>query len=247
MNNLWRRSFLSLTKGVDFHRVIINALFFAGLATLVTVPYFYYLMKTIVRGDLAGTISGRHHFLPLQLFLLFIVCLLSAVVGFTFGKRYELPGLGTLQGYKKDLPWLLIIGAVLMMASYLFFDRYFYLLSPGAYHEEYIYLIAIPFKGAVTEELILRFGLVTIGVGICRNRYAGVVLVAIFATLLSIRYFTFIGVDIAFSYIFVVSVIITFLVNCILGYLFVTRGLAYAMTVKLVYALKYVLVALVMS
>jgi hypothetical protein len=247
MNNLWHRVFSALTKGVDFHRVIINAFVFASVATLLTIPYFHYLITTVARGDLSGTIPGHHHFLPLQLFLLFVICLLSAVVGFTFGKRYALPGFGASRRYIHDLPLLLAAGAALMIISCVFFDRYFYMLSPGSYPEGLLYLLVIPLKGAVAEELILRFGLVTIGVGICRNRYAGVILVAVFATLLSIRYFIFIGIDIAFSYIFIVQVILTFLVNCILGYLFVTRGLVYAMTVKLVYGVKYVLVALVMA
>lgn len=246
MTHLWHRVFFSLTKGLDFHRVIINAVVLASVATMLTIPYFHYLIKTIIRGNLSGTISGSSYFLIFQLSLLFVICLLSAVVGFTFGKRYILPGFGVFRSYIQDLPWLIAAGTGLLIISFVFFDRYFFNLSPGSYPKEYFYLMAIPFKGAVAEELILRFGLVTIGVGICKNRFAAVVLVSVFATLLSIRYFTFIGMDIAFSYIFIVQVILTLLVNCILGYLFVTRGLVYAMTIKFVLGFKYLMVAVIM-
>lgn len=246
MTHLVRRVFFSLSKGLDFHSVIIKAVILAGLATLLTLPYFHYLTKVVISGNLSGTIPGSPYFLIIQLSLLFGICLLSAVVGFTFGKRFALPGFGIFRNYIQDLPKLIAAGTVLMMISFVLFDRYFFNLSPGSYPKEYFYLMTIPFKGAVAEELILRFGLVTIAVGICKNRSAGVVLVSVFATLLSIRYFTFIGMDIAFSYIFIVQVILTFLVNCILGHLFVTRGLAYAMTIKFVLGFKYLMVAMVM-
>jgi hypothetical protein len=247
MTHLWHRVFSSLTKGVDFHRVIINAFVLASVATLVTIPYVHYLIKTVDRGNLSGSIPVSPNFIIFQILMLFAISLLSAIVGITFGRRYALPGFGIFRNYIQDLPKLIAAGSGLMIISFVFFDRYFFNLSPGSYPKEYFYLMAIPFKGAVAEELILRFGLVTIGVGICKNRFAGVALVSVFATLLSIRYFTFIGMDVAFSYIFVAQVVLTFLINGFLGYLFVTRGLAYAMTIKFVLGFKYLMVALVLG
>ena len=112
-----------------------------------------------------------------------------------FTKRLNLPGIGDISRWRNELPYLIGAGLTMMVITYLAFDRYFYSVSPESYPDLSVYMIFLPIKGAFTDELILRFGLVTIGVGICRNRYGGAVLVAVFATILSFKYLEFAGVS----------------------------------------------------
>ncbi|MBC2716998.1 MAG: hypothetical protein HF978_16970 [Desulfobacteraceae bacterium] len=46
-------------------------------------------------------------------------------------------------------------GFVLMVASYVFFDRYFYLISPVSYPSEILVIAAIPLKGAFAVKFII--------------------------------------------------------------------------------------------
>jgi len=224
---------------------MIKSLAFAGLATAVATPYIYFLVNNAAGNHLLPASFQQFDFVMIQSLMLFVICLLSASIGFSFTKRYGLPGLGISRKYVDSLPLLFIGGFAMAIFSYLVFDRFFYSISPMSYPGDVFSVIAIPVKAAVTEELILRFGLLTIAVGICRNSYGGILLVSIFATILSLKYLNFIRADMAFSYIFIVQLLLTFAVNCILGYLCVTYGLVYAMTFRFVMGLKYLLILLV--
>lgn len=238
--DLWRQVSAAMTKGLGIRPVALGSLLFAATATLLTVPYFYFLLFRSPGSLALHSQPLQYDMLYAQTALLFIICLLCAMAGFSFSKRLGLPGFGTTD----RLHHFLALGAVLLLLSLVLFDRYFYPVAPWAYPKQGGYLFLIPFKEAVADELILRFGLVTIAVGIARSRIIGVGLVSAFATMLSVKYFRFIGVDIDWSYVFIIHFILVFSINFILGYVYVTRGLISVMAVKWILGFRYALLAL---
>ena len=231
-----------MTRGADMRSVLAKSSALATASVLFTFPYFHYLMFVVLDKDRFPEGIDPWGVLFTQLFLLFILCLLSSMIGFSFSKRLKLPGFGNWGHFIRSMPSLLVLGAVMIGLSYFFFDRHFCEISPLSYPKELLYLIWLPFKGAFTEEIILRLCLVTLSVGLLRNKGAGVVLVSALAPLFTIKYFFFIGMKAGFSYLFVTQFLLSFSANLLLGYLFVTHGLLYAMALKFLFDIKYVVV-----
>ena len=126
--------------------------------------------------------------------------------------------------------------------SYFLFDRFFFKLSPASYPKNLLYLVSFPLKAAFTEEVILRFSLVTIGMGIFRSKVAGVVLSSVIAALFTLKYFQVVGIGIRLDYLIVTPLLLSFFANLILGYLFVSRGLLYSMALNFLFGMKYAVV-----
>jgi hypothetical protein len=103
--------------------------------------------------------------------------------------------------------------------------------------------LSYPFKRAFTDEIILRFCLVTIAVGLFKSKSAGVILVSAFAAIATVKYFLFIGLPVGLNTIFLTQLFIGFLANLLLGYLFVARGLLYSMSLGFVFGMKYMMMS----
>jgi hypothetical protein len=169
------------------------------------------------------------------------------MVGQTFSKRYSLPGFGDFKKFLKSIPILIITGTVMIALSFIFFDRFYFEVSPQSYPVDYKYLVSFPFKGALTEEIIARLGLTTIAVGLLRSKGAGVVLVSALSAFYTIKYNQFVGIDSQFEYLFVCQLLLAFISNLIFGYLYVEHGLYYAMGLKFVFGLKYLVVMVLLG
>lgn len=243
MDPMWRLVFKNMAGGQTWREVILKSAALAFLATLLAIPYFYFLLFDFPRKSGLSEFGDAYAILWGQTAMIFIVCMLSALAGSVFTKRLDLPGLGIGRRWLNEWPYLVAGGLVLMLIIYLTFDRYFYSVSPASYPDLSLYMVLLPLKGAFTEELILRYGLVTIAAGICRNRYGGAALVSGFATILSLKYFEFAGIPLEWNYVCIMQLILSFTANLILGTVFVTRGLFSAMTVKLMLEMRYALAA----
>lgn len=243
---MWRLVFQNMAGGQRYRDMLIKSTGLALPAAILAIPYFYFLLFDFQRKSGLRGFDNAPALLWGQTAMIFIICLFSAFAGSLFTRRLGLPGFGDIRQWKKEAPYLAAAGLVLMLFIYLSFDRYFYAVSPGSYPDLSVYMILLPLKGTFTEELILRYGLVTIAVGICRNRYGGAALVAGFATILSLEYFEFAGIALTWNYICIMQLLLAFLANFILGAVFVTRGLMAAMTVKLMLEMRYALAALLL-
>jgi len=235
----------SLTGHAKTGEVALKSIIMALGSTLFAAPYFYHLLYLSTMPANLVSNMGVYGFLFMELFLLFILSLLCAMVGFSFSGRLGFPGFGYWSAFVKDLARLSLLGLFLIFLSIFFFDRHFYEISPSSYPRSLFYLATFPFKGAFTDEIILRLGLVTIGAGLFKSRTAGVVFGAVLALLFSIKYFQFVGINLRMTDIVLPYIFITFLVNLLLGYLYVTRGLLYAMGMDFLLKLKYAVIALV--
>jgi hypothetical protein len=241
MNELWRRAFGSMTERADIRSVIVRSTVLTILAAGSAAGYFHYLVF-VVSGGVAPAGHDPWTFMTVELVLLAFVLFLSALIGFSFSERFDLPGLGRLGGFFRALPLLVAGGVGLVAISYFVFDRYFLVVAPVCFPREPLYLATIPFKTALADETILRLGLVTIGVGLTKNKGAGVILMSAVSTLFSVKYFEFIGMPFALDHFYIVYLILSFLGNIIVGWLFVTRGLLYAMALKFVIGCKYLFI-----
>ena len=243
MRNIRHKLSISMTGGADFSGVLLKSLSLAILCTLFTAPYFHHLLSVSFKTqDRFLMHSDFHAVLIMELSLLFIICFLSAIVGFSYSIKFQLPGFGDLRRFTETIPLLLLVGVVMGGLTYLIFDRHFFYISPASYPKDILYLVSCPFKVAFTNEVILRFCMVTLGVGILKNRLGGVILVSIFASILTMKYFRFLGLDYPFNYFFITQFFISFFGNFILGYLFVTRGLIYSMSLHFLFGTRLAVV-----
>ena len=243
MSDLWHKALGSMSRGVELRGVLVKSSTLASAAAFFTLPYFHYLIFMVP--DQARSTAGLKPwgFLFAQLFLLLILCLLAAAVGLSFANKYNLPGLGDPRDLIASLPLLLALALAMITLSYFLFDRYFYEISPFSYPQNLLYLISLPFQGAFTDEIILRFCLITLFVGLFKRKSIAVVSVSALASLFTIKYFYFFGITLDLSYLFITQLTLSFSSNLILGYLFVSRGLCYSIALKFLFSMKYVVVS----
>jgi hypothetical protein len=239
----WQKALSVITQGTDMRGVLAKSLALAIASTLFTLPYFHYLISEISYRTRLPQSADSFIILLTQLLLLFILTFLSAMVGFSFSNRYKLHGLGDPRALVSSLPSVVAGGAVITALSYFFFDRYFFEISPASYPRDPLYLLSYPFKRALTDEIILRFCLVTIAVGLFKSKSAGVILVSALAAIATVKYFHFIGLPVGLNTIFLTQLFIGFLANLLLGYLFVARGLFYSMSLGFIFGMKYLIMS----
>jgi hypothetical protein len=99
-----------------------------------------------------------------QAFIVFSLAVLCSLVGFLYSDRLRLPGFGHFNDLFIWLPGGLAVGTFLTPFSYLLFDREMLRLTPGIYPNSWEWAVATVVGGAVAQEVIVRFGLLTIGV-----------------------------------------------------------------------------------
>jgi hypothetical protein len=245
MAEIGKRLFLSLTAGTDVPLVLLKSSIISLLSCLVTIPYFYYIIFNVSHSTVYKAMPDPWALLFIELFLLFVICLLSSTVGLIFVKRYGLPGLWDEKPSFNSMLFLFLIGCTMIFASYFIFDRHFLLISPISYPKDVFYILTFPLKGALTEEVILRLGMVTIGCGLVKNKMASVFVVSIVASILYSQYFDFIGENLKTNNLHITQALITLTGNVILGYLFISKGLVYSMALKFVFGLKYLFVYMI--
>jgi len=241
--NIIRQAFAYMTRKSDPRAVLAKSVIVAGAAVFFTVPYFIFLTESVIR---ALNFGNKFQFGSLffsQLFLLFIACLLSALAGFSFSQRLELPGFGDWAAFVRSFWNLFALALTMVVLSYFIFDRHLIKLAPQFYPQELLYLLALPLKRAFTDEIILRLGLVTISVLLFKSKLFGVIAVSALFPFLSVKYFQFIGVVPDFNYLFIISVLLSFATHLIAGYLFIVRGLLYSMMFNFILGLKFIIIA----
>ncbi len=114
MRGIWHRVFASVTRGVDMSGVLLKSSVLAICSAIFTLPYFYYLTSMASDEGRFPKDLNLWGFLFAELFLLFILCLLSAIVGLSFSKRYDLPGFGDQRHFINSIHILLGMGAAMI-------------------------------------------------------------------------------------------------------------------------------------
>ena len=168
--NPLRQALAYMTRESDSRAVLVKSVIVASAAVIFTIPYFSFLTESVIRAQNFGNKFQFGSLLFYQLILLFIACLLSALAGFSFSQRLELPGFGDWTAFVRSFWNLLALGLTMVVLSYFLFDRHLIKVAPQVYPQELIYLLAMPLKRAFTDEIILRLGLVTISVLLFKSK-----------------------------------------------------------------------------
>lgn len=145
-------------------RSVENAILLAGFTLLVALPMF---SEQFVRlGPLIferpPDADGAWQLAVKQAVMIFCIALLCALVGFLYAQRLHLPGLGRFRHIPYWLGWGLAGGVISTPPAYFSVDRAVMRAAPELYPAEWHAALADMLGTAVLQEVIVRFGLLTI-------------------------------------------------------------------------------------
>ena len=212
-----------------------------GLLTCLFVyTYFLYLTKVGFPERVAESIPPDRigQFLLFQLVRVLLVCLICAAVGVFLSRRDGLAGVGDLQSIGRSLPWVLGAAAIGVPAALLLFDRPFRAVAPGFYPEHLTWALAVAFSAAFAEEIIARFGLMTIFMGLFRRFHRANLAQAAFASLLAARSFHLAGQALGLNYLTFMGVGISLVGSLFLGWIYYRFGILAAILAHLLLELR---------
>jgi hypothetical protein len=215
-----------------------------GLGMLAGAPYLYYLSAIAQRAGVGArlrTVSVQD-LLTSDFSLLVLLLAMTSLVGCFLSRRYQLPGLGTLRDLRRAAAPVLVGGLALGAATYLLFGRRFATLVPGYYPTSVVWALVLPFKAALVEEPVARFGMMTILAGLVRRPWAANLAQAVFFTALNLKTLAFFGVAPgALAY---AGLALTFAAHLGFGAMYARYGLVAAAATHFVVDLKFVVHAL---
>jgi len=174
-----------------------------------------------------------------QFSLTVAVILICAMIGAFLAERYKLPGLGSpleayLTAYRYGAPALLAA----LLIGWRLNDRFFYQVAPAysdvsLYPHEILWCVALVFHNAIMREVVLCFGMLTLVAGLFRGKrpMIAVVITAVFTAVLSIRQLVFVGYPMLDHFVWF-SIIWSFLLNMVVGTVYIKKGLWAAMSMR---------------
>ncbi len=201
----------------------------SAVALLAVAPHIYYLGAVAHTERLLARYPGLtlEEIFKFDLMKVGILIVISSLVGFFFSQRNGLPGLGSLRSALKPW-WLLAAAPVLGAFLYLTVGRAIAQRMPGLYPVSVFWALVVLLKGAVFDELVARFGMMTLVSGVTRRPWIAILLQAVFFTAIAVKDLGIWGVSGA-SALFWASIATTFVVHLVYGGLYARRGLLCAM------------------
>jgi hypothetical protein len=218
----------------------------AGLAFLAVAPYLHYLTR-VAFGDAARRFVAPvplTRALEADLLLLGVLVTACALAGSLFGRRHGLAGRGDLRLLRASLSRVLPAGAVLAAGTYLLFGRHLAARVPGIYPASLAWAALLLIKGAVFDEAVARYGVMTLLCAAVRRPWIANLLQAALFTWLTSRNLAFHGVTIPWGLFLLASLASSLAVHLGHGLAFARFGLASSVTMHAVTNLKYVAHAL---
>ncbi|MBI4699936.1 MAG: hypothetical protein HY744_02015 [Deltaproteobacteria bacterium] len=219
----------------------------AALALLSVAPHVYYLTQVAFAAAVQESFGplGTGRVVRADLLALGTVVLMCSLMGALFAERYGLAGLGDRASLRRGW-WLFALAApAIGIASYLLFGRELAERVPGFYPGSLPWAGLRAVKGALFDEVVARFGMMTILCGVVRRPWAANVLQAAFFTVLGLIGLPFFGLHPVPSAYFAAAVIASLAVHLFLGAVYARLGLLAAVACHLGIGSKYVLHALV--
>jgi hypothetical protein len=152
-----------------------NALLLSGLVMFACLPMFryqfQYLSADIFIQPADPVMINR--LALMQSFIVFLLAVLCSLVGFTYARRLELPGFGTFSDLLYWLPLGLLAGVLFAPVYYFLVDRALMQRIPEMFPASPVDALALMIGGVIPQEVIARFGLLTIGVYFWKRRRKG--------------------------------------------------------------------------
>ncbi len=217
------------------HAPLRQAAVLTGLGLLVVAPNLQYLATHVDRGDIS--LATRE--MPAADYTLFVPLLvISSLVGCFLSRRYRLGGLGSRQQLRKAAG--LVVGGGLAMAvlSYLVIGRHIAAAIPGFFPVGLGWALILSLRGALVEETVARFGMMTIFCGLVRRPWLANVLQAVFFTFVSVKALDFLGIT--SPLLVCASLGLTFGLHLVLGAVYARYGLIAASLMHFMVDLKFV-------
>lgn len=181
-----------------------------------------------------------------QSVLVFCIALLSSLVGFLYCKKLHLPGWGSWNQF----PHWFLSGLMMLLiyapCSYWLIDRHFMAELPNLFPHDLFWAMSYGLSGAINQEVILRFGLLTILLYFYhkffphRYPWGAITLISLFACsgsyILLKKFHLEVNEQLLNS-----SMVGNFFLNWLFCHLYIRYGLLVSITVHSVLNLKYVL------
>lgn len=214
----------------------------AGAAYLVQAPYLVYLTRVAYPDVLAKRVPalGAEELLRLELLRIAVLVVLAALVGAFLSVRNGLPDLGDRSQLRGAAPW--IGGAALLsILSHAVVGSQVAAALPGQYPCELRWALVTMLKGAVFDEVIARYGMMTIVMGVVRRVALANVLQATFFAGVGARalFFDAGGAGPGLDALTLASVGTSWLVNLACGHVYARHGLYAAIGVHLAIGLRF--------
>lgn len=214
----------------------------AGAAYLVQAPYLVYLTRVAYPEALAKRIPAlsTEELLRLELLRIAVLVVLAALVGAFLSRRNGLPDLGDRHQLRRAAPWIAgaALGSVLSHAAV---GSDVAAALPGQYPCEVRWALVTQLKGAVFDEVIARYGMMTIVMGVVRRVALANVLQATFFAGVAARalFFDAGGGGPGLDALTIASVGTSWLVNLACGHVYARHGLYAAIGVHLAVGLRF--------
>jgi hypothetical protein len=218
-----------------------------GLGLISCYPYFIYLWLQPPIQTIGVHLEDRdfNSFLQAEVLVVLGACFFSSLVGRFFSARYGLAGLGSFAGMIKDIQKFVLL-AIVLIPIFLFVLDPIIFKKISILNPQNLWAAAgVTLKSSIFEEIVLRYGVITILAGLLRRTYLAVFVGAVLATLLGVRSGFMTGMSLEPSLSLVLMVTVSLLLNLFYGYLYASRGLISAMTAHFLIDLKYPLGALI--
>ncbi|MFO0725112.1 MAG: hypothetical protein U1E65_15130 [Myxococcota bacterium] len=136
----------------------------------------------------AGSLSPDD-ILRADLLRLAVVILMSALIGALFSQRNGLLGLGSLDAVRRSWRWT-AAGGALSLSFYLALGAAQAARFPAQYPCGVVWASLAWLKASVSEEVIARYGMMTLVTGVLRHRTSANLVQAVFFTMVSLRSLT---------------------------------------------------------
>jgi hypothetical protein len=230
-----------------------NALLLAGAVMLASAPMFYYQFSHLM-GSVFKKVPTEKQLQLLsvgQALIIFALALLCSLVGFLYAERLSLPGFGKISDLKRWLPAAVGLGLALLLPWYFLSDRFLMGNIPEAYPGYWPWALSLAVGNALSQEVVARFGLLSIGVYLLRWRgynghpTAAIAVVSLFATVCSLLFLVRLNLSIPVSPArLMASLAAVFILQWVLAEVYIRKGLVPAMALHLGLGARLIVYAL---
>ena len=233
-----------------------NAFFLATTTMLAAFPMFLYQFRYLTGSIFYYQPSAeRLFYLSLtQSFVVFALAFLCALVGFLYSEPLKLPEFGRAGHFLVWLPMGLVLGLVFTPLSYFAVDREIIQLIHGAFSRHWPWALGNMLGSAMTQEVIARFGLLTIGIYLFRrlgfrgHPWPAIALVSLFGC--AGTYMFLLKFDLSHKFLpshIAVGLIMAFLLQWIYCEIYVRKGFLAALCIHFGLNMKLLVYALLLD
>jgi hypothetical protein len=212
----------------------VKGLWLSLICLLLVIPYILWAYYVSSAGYVEKNLPPEKivPFLILDIFKIWVAMQISATAGYAWAKKPWLAGAGSLNDFMRSIPLIIFLGIGIAAVEILIFD--FRLLKPLMQLEP-----LNPFLSGryVTQELILRFGIMSIAFRLIKSIPIAIIISAVFDALLMLEGVLSTGIIVPKG-LLAIGLAKGTILAVFYGYLCAKRGLIADMSVRFVVGMK---------